>query len=155
MGKFYDSKWFTNLVAVFLLALIVFLGYGFTAQTKTRISRIGGGAGVTLNNSSVESDIFDVRNDVGIFSIHYAFAATSHSAANVDIDVWMSPDGTTGWCRSSDAYSVAVDLSETSGTDSNGIDCIKVEPTVNGFYKFKFTETETQNAIFSAWIIRR
>ena len=141
------------------LIMVIFVCMGFTRDEKTKIIIIKDATStdITLNNSYIESKVFDVRKDKGIYSLHYIFDTTAtHANARIDFHLWVSPTGVSGtWCRSTDMYAIATDQHEGSGTDTNGIDCIKFEPTVNTFYKVRVTETATQVAQLEVWIIRR
>jgi len=116
---------------------------------------------VTLNNSYLDSPIFDNRRKAnrGFFSLSYIFDASSHADARLTFEFWVSPTGQANdWMRSSihtfgttDGYSIIADVHEGSGTDSDGKDTITFRPAISRFMKIRVTETASQNAVFSTW----
>ncbi len=110
---------------------------------------------VTLNNSSVNSNIMSQNSSGrGYRTISYRFDTVATSTtAKIKLEYYVSPTQyAVDFSKSSDGYLILNDVHEGSGTDVNGVDTVRFEPVISGYYYFKLTETETQAAKLTVWL---
>ena len=146
-----------RVLGLVVICLVLVTSVGFAGEERIKYGKKIFTA-VALNNSSATSEVFNLQSATrGIRSISYVFNTTStHADARINLDFYISPTGVTGtYARSTDGYSILSAVHEGSGTDNNGIDTVKFEPTLAGYIYFVITETATQAAVLDVYYNRQ